>query len=720
MSTREPSITRLSRRGFLVASLISGGGLMVGFSISPRAQSQSPAPPKPNAFIRIDPQGRVTLILPYVEMGQGAYTSQAQIVAEELEVDPASLILEAAPPDESLYSSPLFGGQITGGSGSLRGAWLTMRSAAAAARVMLIDAGAKRWQVRSSACHAENGRVIHKATKRSLGYGELASAAALLPVPRSPALKNPQHFRVVGKPVKRVDTLDKMKGLATYGIDVRPDGVRYAMVAASPVFNGKVASVDDSAALKVKGVRQVVRIDDAVAVVADHTWAARKGLNALKVTWDEGANRSLSTADLVAAADAALERDGLVAVNTGDVNKAEPQSASRYEEVFRLPMLAHAAMEPLSCTVHMKADSCEVWCGSQILGRAHKTAAEAAGLPLEKVVVHNHLLGGGFGRRLETDYVGQAVRLAKHVEGPVKITWSREEDMQHDYYRYHNHSRVTVGLDAAGQPISWRHRVVGPNIMSRFLPVYQKDGIDLDIVDGASGPYAIPNVFIDYSRNEAPPGLTTGNWRGVGPTRNVFIVESVIDELAHRAGKDPVAYRRALVDKPRAKAVLDLVAAKSNWGEPLAARQGRGVAVFEGFGSFLALVAQVQVDPSGNVHVQRIVCAVDTGIAVNPDIVRAQIEGGITFGVSSALRERITVANGRVQQGNFDSYQLLRMHEAPQIEVHIVASNEDPGGVGEPGTSGAIAAVANAVFAATGKRITSLPIDPKQLQEARS
>lgn len=720
MSTREPSVTHFSRRGFLVASLISGGGLLVGFSISPRAQSQSPAPPKPNSFIRIDPQGRVTLILPYVEMGQGAYTSQAQIVAEELEVDPASLILEAAPPDESLYSSPLFGGQITGGSGSLRGAWMTMRSAAAAARVMLIDAGARRWQVRSSACHAENGRVIHKATKRSLGYGELASAAALLPVPRSPALKNPQQFRIVGKPVKRVDTLDKMKGLATYGIDVRPDGVRYAMVAASPVFNGKVASVDDSAALKIKGVRQVVRIDDAVAVVADHTWAARKGLNALKVTWDEGANRSLSTADLVAAADAALERDGLVAVNTGDVNKAEPQAASRYEEVFRLPMLAHAAMEPLSCTVHMKADSCEVWCGSQILGRAHKTAAEAAGLPPEKVVVHNHLLGGGFGRRLETDYVGQAVRLAKHVEGPVKITWSREEDMQHDYYRYHNHSRVTVGLDAAGQPISWRHRVVGPNIMSRFLPIYQKDGIDLDIVDGASGPYAIPNVFIDYSRNEAPPGLTTGNWRGVGPTRNVFIVESVIDELAHRAGKDPVAYRRALVDKPRAKAALDLVAAKSNWGEPLAARQGRGVAVFEGFGSFLALVAQVQVDPSGNVRVQRIVCAVDTGIAVNPDIVRAQIEGGITFGVSSALRERITVANGRVQQGNFDSYQLLRMHEAPQIEVHIVASNEDPGGVGEPGTSGAIAAVANAVFAATGKRITSLPIDPTQLQEARS
>ena len=714
------TVPNLSRRNFLVASLVGGGSLMIGFSLGSRAQAPSP-PPTPNAFIKIDPQGRVTLFMPYVEMGQGAYTSQAQIVAEELEVDPATMILEAAPADERLYASPLLGGQITGGSLSLRGAWLSMRSAGAAARMMLIEAAARKWQVRSGSCRAENGRVIHTASKRSLGYGELTQAAARLPVPQSPVLKNPKDFRVVGKPTPRVDTPEKINGQAKYGMDVRPEGVRYAIVSASPVFNGKVASIDDSAAMAVKGVRQIVRLDNAVAVVADNTWAARKGFNALKVTWDEGTNRGVSTADLVAAADAALERDGLIALNTGDARKAEAAAADRYEQVFRLPMLAHAAMEPLSCTLHVTSERCEVWCGSQVVGRAQKAAAEGTGLPLDKVVVHNLFLGGGFGRRLEHDYVLQAARIAKQVQGPVKVIWTREEDMQHDYYRYHNHSRVSVGLDAAGRPVSWRHRVVGPNIMERFLPVYQKDGIDLDIVDCAHGPYDIPNVFVDFSRNEPPKGLACGNWRGVGPTRNVFIVESVIDDLAHRAKQDPIEYRRSLLSKaPRARAALDLVAEKSNWSTPLAPGRGRGVAVLEGFGSHLALVAETHVSPSGIVRVERVVCAVDTGLVVNPNIVRAQIEGGITFGVSAALREHVTVANGRVQQANFDSYQVLRMHEAPRVEVHIVASNEAPGGVGEPGTSGAIAAVANAVFAATGKRVTTLPIQLGLSQEARA
>lgn len=722
MSAIETSVGRsgaLSRRSFLVASLIGGGSLLIGFSLTSRAQAPAP-PPTPNAFIRIDPQGRVTLFMPYVEMGQGAYTSQAQIVAEELEIDPAGMILEAAPADERLYASPLLGGQITGGSLSLRGAWISMRSAAAAARMMLVDAAARQWKVRSSSCRAEHGRVIHTASQRSLGYGELTQAAARLPVPQSPVLKNPKDFRVVGKPTPRVDTPDKINGRARYGIDVQPEGVRYAIVSASPVFDGKVVSIDDSAALAVKGVRQIVRIDDAVAVVADHTWAARKGLSALKVTWDEGAHRAVSTADLVAAADAALDRDGLVAVNTGDIAKAEAAAVTRYEQVFRLPMLAHAAMEPLSCTAHVTSERCEVWCGSQVVGRAQKAAAEAAGLPLDKVFVHNLLLGGGFGRRLEHDYVAQAVSIAKQVQGPLKVMWTREEDMQHDYYRYHNHSRVTVGLDAAGRPVSWRHRIVGPNIMQRFLPVFQKDGIDLDIVDCAAGPYDIANVYVDYSRNEPPKGLAVGNWRGVGPTRNVFIVESVIDELAHRAKQDPVAYRRALMSHARARAVLDLAAEKSSWGAPLAPGRGRGVAVFEGFGSFLGLVAEAHVSPTGNVRVERVVCAVDTGLVVNPDIVRAQIEGGIVFGVSAALREHVTVANGRVQTANFDTYQLLRMHEAPKVEVYIVPSNEAPGGVGEPGTSGAIAAVANAVFAASGKRVTSLPIQLALSKEARA
>ena len=706
--------TQISRRTFLIASMLGGGGLLIGFTMSARAQAQTPAP-TPNAYLRIDSQGRVTLTLPYVEMGQGAYTSQAQIVAEELEIDPTSLILEAAPANEKLYSSPLFQGQITGGSGSLRGAWMTMRSAGAAARVMLIEAAARRWRVRSSTCHAENGRVLHSASNRSLGYGELASEAVRSKVPQNPPLKKPAQFRVVGKPVPRVDTPEKINGRAIYGIDVRREGMRYAFVAASPVFDGKVGAVDDRVTLAIKGVRQVVRIDDAVAVVADNSWAARKGLSALKVSWIGGASGTLNTADLVAAADAALDRDGLVAAHTGDPSNAEAAASARYEQIFRLPMLAHATMEPINCTVHVTADRCDVWCGNQALGRAQKFAAEAAGPPVEKVNIHNHLLGGGFGRRLEADYIAQAVRIAKQVDGPLKVMWSREEDMQHDYYRYINHSRVTVGLDAKGQPVSWRHRIVGPNIMARFLPIYQKDGVDLDIVDCATGPYDIPNVHVDFAHNEAPPGCATGNWRGVGPSRNVFIVESVMDELAHRAGRDPVEYRRALMAKsPRSRAVLDLVVAKAGWTAPLpqraGERRGRGVAVFSGFGSHLALVAEVRVDGSGHVRVERIVCAVDTGLVVNPDIVKAQIEGGIIFGVSAVLREQITVANGRIEQANFDTYTLLRIDEAPSIEVHIVPSTEDPGGVGEPGTSGAIAAVANAVFAATGKRVTTLPI----------
>lgn len=710
--------TALSRRQFLVSAVLGSGGLLLGFHTRGMAQA---APARPDAFIRIDTQGRVTLILPYVEMGQGAYTSQVQLVAEELEVDPASILYQPAPADEALYASPLFLGQITGGSGSLRGAWLTLRGAAATARTMLVDAAARRWRVAASSCHAASGRVIHGGTNRSLGYGELADEAARLPVPQAPKLKGPGQFRVIGQPLHRVDTDGKLNGTARYGIDARPGGVQYAVVMAAPVFNARVEAVDDRAARAVRGVRQVVRLDDAVAVVADHTWAARKGLNALRVTWTPIAAGRLNTAELVKQADAALEQAGLPAEKTGDTAAAEAAASSRYEETFRLPMLAHAPMEPLNCTVQWTAARCDIWCGNQALGPTHKLAVEAAGLQRENVHIHNHLLGGGFGRRLEGDYVVQAVRIARQVAGPVKVTWSREEDLQHDYFRYLNHSRVTVGLDARGMPVSWRHRIVGPNIMARFLPIYQKDGVDLDIVDCATGPYDIANISVDFVRNEAPAGCATGNWRGVGPSRNVFIVEGVMDELARRAGRDPIEYRRALMSKhPRQRAVLDLVAARSGWNVPLPPGKGRGVAVFSAFGSHMAIVAEVQVDAARQVRVERVVCAIDTGIVVNPDIVRAQIEGGITFGISAALREQITVADGRIEQGNFDTYQILRMHEAPVIEVHIVDSTEEPGGVGEPGTSGAIAAVANAVSAATGKRLTRLPIQQALQQEART
>lgn len=708
---------RITRRAVLAAAAAAGGGLMIGLHPDAQAATGSTTA-SPNPFVKIDRAGVVTLVMPYAEMGQGAYTSQVQLLAEELEVDPASIRVEAAPPD-ARYASPLFGEQITGGSFSLRAQWMTLRAAGASARTMLVDAAAQRWNVAASDCVALRGKVLHPASGRQCSYGEVADAAARRPAPASPVLKTASDYKLIGKSVRRVDTLDKVRGAAQFGIDVRRAGLRYASVMACPVFNGKVARVDSTDAMKIRGVQQVVQLDDAVAVVGTTTWAALKGLNALKIEWDEGANAGLSTADLVAQADAALDRVGLVAVKIGDIAQAEAGAAVKFEATFRLPMLAHAALEPINCTVHFRGSDCEVWCGSQVAGRAHQVASVAAGLPPDRVVLHNQLLGGGFGRRLEDDYVTQAVRIAKQVKGPLKVTWSREEDIRQDYVRYINHSRVSVALDASGRPTGWRHRIVGPNIMARFLPVYQKDNVDLDIIEGASGPYDFPNVFVDFTRNEAPAGLRTGNWRGVGVTRNVFIVESVIDELARRVSMDPVEYRRPLLAKaPRSLAAMDLAARKSGWGSPLPARSGRGIAVFDGWGSSLAMVAQVRVENSGGIRIERIVCAVDVGIAVNPDVVRAQIEGGVIFGLSAVLHGRVTVTNGRIEQGNFDSYPVMRMHEAPPIDVHLIASDAEPGGVGEPGTPGAIAAVANAVFAATGHRAYALPLDPSQLKVA--
>lgn len=715
--TGDQGAISLSRRAFVTVGAVAGGGLLLGFPLGATAQ-QAPTT-NPNAFIRVASTGKVTLILPYVEMGQGAYTSQVQLLAEELEVDPTSVSIEHAPADEALYASPLFGGQITGGSGSLRGAWMTLRTAGASVRTMMIEAAARRWKVRTSSCAAINGEVVHRPSGRKLGYGTLASAAAGLRPPTSPRLKSVEQFKVTGKPLRRLDTPAKINGEAKFGIDARPPGVRYAMVSACPVFGGKLGSVDPADAMRIKGVEQVVKLDDAVAVVATNTWAARKGLAALKPEWSEGKNANITTTQLAALADAAMDQAGHVTSQVGDVDAAEKAAADVHEVVFHQPILAHAAMEPINCTVHALPDRCEVWVGSQVVGRVQKAAADALGLPLNKVVVHNHLLGGGFGRRLETDYVTQAALIAKQVKGPVKVTWTREEDIQHDAFRYINNSRVTVALDKSGRPTSWRHKIVGPNIMSRFLPVYQQDGVDLDIIDGASGAYEFPNSRIEVRHHEAPQGLLTGNWRGVGPTRNIYVVESVIDELAHKAGEDQVAYRRALLTKqPRVRAALDLAVREAGWGEPLPARSGRGIAAFSGFGSHLGMVARVSVSDAGMVRVERVVCAVDTGVVVNPDIVRAQIEGGIIFGISAILYGRITIERGRVVQGNFDTYPVLRMREAPKIDVHIIESKEEPGGVGEPGTSGVIAAVANAVFAATGKRALALPLEPQLLRSA--
>ena len=713
-----PSDTNLSRRNFLVGSAALGGGLVLSLSL-PFGGSEAAAGDGfvPNAFIRVGSDGQVVLTMPYVEMGQGTYTSIPMLIAEELEVGLAQVKLEHAPPNEKLYANPLLGVQATGNSNAIRGGWKQLREAGATARIMLVAAAAKRWGVEATSCRAENGEVVHGPTGRKLGYGELAAEAAGMPIPASVTLKSPDEFRLIGTPAKRLDTAGKVNGSAIYGIDARPAGVKFATLAQSPVLGGKLKSVDDTAAKAVKGVRQIVRLDDAVAVVADHMGAAKKGLEALKIEWDEGAHAGVGTPDIAGELEQATLKGGAVAQNIGDADKAMANAVTRVEATYHLPFLAHATMEPMNCTVHFRGDECEIWLGTQAIARVQSFAAKAAGLPPEKVIVHNHLIGGGFGRRLEADGAVRAVEIAKQVDGPVKVVWTREEDIQHDVYRPYWFDRIAAGLDEKGRPVAWKNNYAGSSVIARWLPPGFKNGLDPDVTEGAIDlVYDFPNLHVEYSRVE-PKGIATGFWRSVGPSHNVFVTESFIDELAAVARQDAVAYRRALLGKsPRGKAVLDLAAEKSGWGQPLPKGAGRGVSLQFVFGSYLAQVAEVEVSKDGNVRVRRVTCAMDCGTVVNPDTVQAQLMSGITFGATAALYGEITLKNGRVEQGNFDTYQMIRMNEAPAIDVHLVKSAEPPGGMGETGTSGAVPAIANAIFAATGKRPRKMPIDPNLLK----
>ena len=707
----------LSRRRFLSVGAAMGGGLIIGFTAGPSigtaeaAKTVATDPFTPNAFIRIDPNGQVTLIMPYVEMGQGTYTSIPMLIAEELEVDLKQVRLEHAPPNEKLYANPLLGVQATGNSNAIRGSWQPLRQAGATARTMLVAAAAQRWNVDPASCRARSGEVLHAPTGKRIKYGELAADAARMPIPESVALKRPADFKLIGTPAKRLDTPAKVDGTAVYGIDVRPPGVKIATLAQSPVFGGRVKSVDDAKAKAVKGVRQIVRLDDAVAVVADHMGAAKKGLAALVIEWDDGPHAKLSTEEIVQELEKATVNAGPVAQNIGDADKALATAVTKVEATYQVPFLAHATMEPMNCTVHARKDGCEIWVGNQALARAQATAAKTTGLPLDKVVVHNHLIGGGFGRRLEWDGVTRAVQIAMQVEGPVKVVWTREEDIQHDMYRPMFFDRISAGLDDKGMPVAWSHRFAGSSIIARWLPPAFKNGLDPDTTEGAIDlVYAFPNLHVEYLRVE-PPGIPTAFWRSVGPSHNVFVTESFIDELAAAAKRDPVAYRRALLDKaPRAKAVLELAAEKAGWGQPVPERVGRGVALQFVFATYMAQVAEVEVSKDGTVRVRRVVCAVDCGTVVNPDTVRAQIQSAIIFGISAALRGEITLKGGRVEQSNFHDYQVLRMNEAPAIEVYIVNSAEPPGGMGEAGTSAIVPAVTNAIFAATGTRVRKLPV----------
>jgi isoquinoline 1-oxidoreductase beta subunit len=712
------SYADLSRRNFLVNSAVAGSGLVLSLML-PFGQGKAVGAEDftPNAFIRIGADGEIVLTMPYVEMGQGTYTSIPTLIAEELEVELKQIRLEHAPPNEKLYANPLLGVQATGNSNAIRGAWRPLREAGATARIMLIAAAAKRWGVDVASCRAEDGRVIHTASGRQLRYGELAAGAAQMPVPNDVVLKRPEEFKLIGTPAKRLDAAGKVNGSAVYGIDARPPGVKIATLAQSPVFGGRLKSVDDAAARAVKGVRQIVRLDDAVAIVADHMGAAKKGLEALKIEWDEGPHAGLSTQDIAHELEQATLKAGTVAQNNGDADKAMANAETKVEANYQLPFLAHATMEPMNCTAHFRGGECEIWVGTQAIARVQAMVAKAAGLPVEKVIIHNHLIGGGFGRRLEADGAVRAVEIAKQVDGPVKVVWTREEDIQHDMYRPYWVDRIAAGLDKDGKPVAWSNRFAGSSVIARWLPPAFKDGLDPDTTEGAIDlVYALPNFHVEYVRVE-PPGIPTAFWRSVGPSHNVFVTESFIDELAAAARQDAVAYRRALLDHNlRAKAVLDLAAEKADWGAPLPKGRGRGIALQYAFGSYLAQVAEVEVARDASVRVHRVVCAMDCGTVVNPDTVQAQIQSGVMFGVTAALYGEITLKKGRIEQANFDTYQMLRINEAPAIDVHVVRSTEPPGGMGEAGTSGIVPAIANAVFAATGKRLRKMPIDAETLK----
>jgi isoquinoline 1-oxidoreductase beta subunit len=666
----------------------------------------------PNAFIRISGDGSIALVMRDVEMGQGIWTGASMLLAEELEVGLDQVTPEFAPPNEKLYASPLLQTQATGGSTSIRGDWEDFRKIAAMTRAVLVQAAARQWGVEPNACAVERGMVRHAPSGRSASYGSLAALAATSPLPADAPLKRKETWKLIGTPQKRLDTPTKVNGRTVYGIDVGVPGMKVAGVAMCPVLGGKLLKVDDRAAKAIKGFISVLTLEDGVAVVGEHFWAAQQGLEALDIEWDLGPNARVSQADIVEGHRDAARAPGIVAKAEGDAAEAIAGAAVKLDAVYQLPFLAHAPMEPINCTVHVKPDGVEVWCGTQVPGRAQDEAAKAAGVDKSRVTLHSHMIGGGFGRRLEAEYVGIATALAKQVPFPLKMIWTRETDIQRDRYRPFYYDQVSAGLDADGRIVGWTHKVTGSSIMARWAPGgMRKNGIDPDAVECAEQtPYAILAHHVSWVRHE-PPGVITAWWRGVGPAHNIFVVESFIDELAYAARQDPVAFRRKLLaNNPRSLKVLELAAEKSGWGAPLPQGIGRGIVVENTFGSSLSAVWEAEVSPGGSIRLRRLVAALDCGQVVNPDSVKAQIEGGLVFGMTAALHGEVTFDKGRVQQANFNNYRMLRMDETPPIEVHLVDSSEKPGGLGETGTAAAFPAIANAVLAASGKRIRRLPL----------
>ncbi len=702
-----------TRRDFIKVVSVAGGGLALGFHLPAKEDAlatESLDAFAPNAWLRIDTDGSTTITVARSELGQGVRTALPMIVAEELEADWEKVRLEFA-----LAHPDKYGDMTTGGSTSVRRSWETLRKAGATAKEMLITAAAQTWKVERSACRAEKGEVIHTPSKRHLSYAQLVEKAAKLPAPANVQLKDPKDFRLLGKSLPRLDTPEKVYGRAVFGIDIELPDMLFATVAHCPVFGGKVKSFEAGAAQAVKGVRQVLEIPTGIAVVADSTHAALQGYEALSVVWDEGVHADLSSASIHKMFEEKSQTDGEPARHEGDAAAALASAAKKLEATYEVPFLAHAPMEPMNCVARVQQDRAEIWVPTQSPQWAQSEAATALGLSQEKVTLHATLAGGGFGRRLMPEFVVEAAQIAKAVNAPVKMMWTREEDMQHDFYRPASYHRMTAAIGDNRNVTAWRHHIVAPSISAQLFGE-QEEPRRPDAVDGAAQlPYQIPNILVDYvMANTAVP---IGWWRSVYNTQNAFVNECFLDELAAAVGLDPYEFRLGLLPPDsRLRGVLQLAASKSGWHTQTAPGRGRGIACHASFGSYVAQVAEVSVEDVSRVRVHKVTCAFDCGPIVHPDLIAAQVEGAVVMALSAALKGEITIAKGRVAQSNFDDYPLLAFDEMPEVEVHIVPSTDTQGGVGEPGLPPVAPAVCNAIFAATGKRIRRLPIRPEDLR----
>ena len=702
----------LSRRGFVKVTGVAGAGLVLGAQVVPKLWAQGNvagalADFQPNVFVGIDTDGIITVWSSHAEMGQGVLTSLPMLVAEELDADWSRVRAVHADGDMK------YGNQLTGGSASVRGAWEGLRKAGAAAREMLVEAAAQEWGVDASACVTRESTVVHEASGRTLDYGALAEAAARLPVPAEPTLKDPSQFKLLRTPAARTDVAPKVDGSAVFGIDVRVPNMLHGTVVHCPHFGGSVASFDDADARQVPGVVDVFEVSQGVAVVAENTWAAFQGAAALTIRWEGGTR--MNDAELWSKfEELANAEDAAVAKDEGDAAAALAGAAERLSAVYTVPYLAHATMEPMNATADVRSGSVEVWAPTQDPQGARRVASELTGIDQANITSHVTFLGGGFGRRAEQDFVTEAVECSMRVGRPVQVTWTREEDTRQDFYRPATYNRFEAGVAADGTPVAWTHGIVAQSILERFMGGPPPGGVDFTSIEGAANlPYHIPNLRVTLK--QADIGAPVGWWRSVGSSQNAFVTESFIDELAHAAGADPVAYRRGLLaEHPRHLHVLNEVAERSGWGSPLPAGRARGVAVHESFGSYVAEVAEVSFE-SDQVRVHKVTAVVDCGQYVNPDTIDAQIESGIVYGLTAALHGEATLEDGGIKQGNFNNYEMLRIAEMPEVDVHIVDSGEAPGGVGEPGTPPIAPAVTNALFALTGVRVRSLPIRPETL-----